>query len=692
MKRLIGYMKKKPKYNRYKKYKDIKEIIEKRYNILTIIVTLLLLFLFGYLFYIQIIKQEIYTLKVSETKITTYEGSTAPRGRIYDRNGLLLVDNEPTKIIYYKKSNLSSDEEIDLAYKIIEHVEIDDSKLTDRMLRDFWIQKYREKANKKITEEEYRKLKERKLQNSQIESYKRDRITEEELNELEEKDKKVAYLYYLMNKGYSYSEKMIKSKDVTDLEYAYIATNSSNLSGFNVRLDWNRIYPYHDTFKSIFGSVSTKMIGLPSDLKEEYLKKGYTLEDRVGISYLEYQYDDYLKGKKDVFEKTEVGDVLKEEGVRGNDLYLTIDIKLQQKIEEILEDELKKAKNEKNTDYYNRSFVVVTNPKTGEILAMSGKMIKEDNDHVSIYDYTPGVFTSSVTVGSVIKGASHIVGYNTNALKIGEKRSDTCVKLASTPLKCSWRQLGNLNDITALKYSSNTYQFYTAMKVANYKYVYNGAFKLSNDAFGIYRNTFKEFGLGSLTGIDLPNESNGLTGKNDTPGLLLDFSIGQYDTYTPLQLSQYISTIANNGSRMQLHLLKKVVSSSDGSEIFTYQEKELNKVNTTLEYMNRVKEGFKEVLKIGGTGYNYIDLKYKPAGKTGTSQSFVDSNSDGKIDKETLSHTFAAYAPFDNPTVSFVVVSPDVYYSKNNSTYTTNVNKRITKRVSEAYFALYNQG
>ena len=198
--------------------------------------------------------------------------------------------------------------------------------------------------------------------------------------------------------------------------------------------------------------------------------------------------------------------------------------------------------------------------------------------------------------------------------------------------------------------------------------------------------------MGSLTGIDLPNESNGLTGKNDTPGLLLDFSIGQYDTYTPLQLSQYISTIANNGSRMQLHLLKKVVSSSDGSEIFTYQEKELNKVNTTLEYMNRVKEGFQEVLKIGGTGYNYIDLKYKPAGKTGTSQSFVNSNSDGKIDKETLSHTFAAYAPFDNPTVSFVVVSPDVYYSKNNSTYTTNVNKRITKRVSEAYFALYNQG
>lgn len=685
-------MKKKLKYKRSKKYKDIKEIIEKRYNILTIIVIALLLFLFGYLFFIQIVKQEFYTQKVMESKITTYEGSTAPRGRIYDRNGNLLVDNEPVKVIYYKKSNLSSKKEIELAYKVIEHLNIDNSKLTDRMIRDFWIQKYSDEAKNKITAKEYQELKERKITNSTIENYKRERITEEEINKLSEIDKKVAYLYYLMNKGYSYSEKIIKSDDVTDEEYAYIATNISNLSGFNVRLDWNRVYPYGNTFKSIFGSVSTSSTGIPSDLKEEYLKKGYTLEDRVGISYLEYQYDDYLKGSKDVFEKTEVGDVLKEEGNRGNDLYLTIDIKLQEKIEEILEDELKKAKREKNTDYYNRSFVVVTNPKTGEILAMSGKMIKEKDDETYIYDYTPGVFTSSVTVGSVIKGASHIVGYNTGALKIGENRSDTCVKLAATPLKCSWKQLGNLNDLTALKYSSNTYQFYTAMKVANYKYVYNGAFKLQNDAFKIYRDTFKEFGLGGLTGIDLPNESAGLKGKNDTAGLLLDFSIGQYDTYTPLELAQYISTIANDGSRMQLHLLDKIISSKDENTLLKYENKELNKVNTESKYLKRVQEGFKQVLKVGGTGYNYIASKYKPAGKTGTSQSFVDSDSDGVIDKETLSHTFAAYAPYDDPVVSFVVVSPDVYYSKNNSTYTTGVNKRITQRVSEAYFELYNQG
>jgi cell division protein FtsI/penicillin-binding protein 2 len=668
-----------------KKQNKLEETIEKRYNILTMIIILLLLFLFGYLFYIQIVQKEKYTILLEENMINTYEGSTAPRGRIYDRNGKLLVDNEPVKVIYYKKTNLSGTKEIELAYEILNHIDIDASKLTDRMIRDFWITKYKEEANKKITTEEWNELSLRKTTASKIEDLKRNRITEAEINELTELDKKAAYLYYLMNQGYSYLEKTIKNEGVTDEEYAYIATNASNLSGFNVRLDWNRTYPYNDTFKSILGTVKE----IPTNLKEEYLKKGYTLDDRVGISYLEYQYDDYLRGTKDVFEKQNGKDVLIEEGTRGNDVYLTIDIDLQQKIDEILESELKKAKKEKNTKYYNKSYVVVVKPQTGEILAMSGKMIQETDDEYRIYDYTPGVFTSSVTVGSVIKGASHIVGYNTGALTIGETRNDTCVKLAATPLKCSWKSLGTLNDITALKYSSNTYQFYTAMKVSGYKYQYNGVFPLNEDAFKTYRTTFNEFGLGVLTGIDLPNETNGIVGNHDTAGLLLDFSIGQYDTYTPLQLAQYISTIANSGSRVQLHLLNKVVSSKDEREIMNYEVTTLNTVSTEEKYIKRVQEGFEEVLKIGGTGYGYIDLKYKPAGKTGTSQSFVDSNGDGIVDKETLTHTFVAYAPTTSPEVAFVIVSPDVYYEES-GTYTTSVNKRIAKKVSDAYFELYS--
>lgn len=671
------------------KKKTIKNSNE-RFIILIYLIALLVIILFINLFYIQIVKYDHYYKLFQESSHNIIEGSTAPRGRIYDRNHKLLVDNTPVKVIYYKKqTGISTDEEIKIAYKLVNMLELNYEKVTDSMKRNLWVKMNHERAQNKITEKEVVDLKYRKLKGSDIEKLKLERITEEELNELTETDIKAAYIYYLMNKGYSYSDKIIKDSNVTDSEYAVIASKTSELKGVGVRLDWNRTYIYGNTFKSILGSVSTSEKGIPEDLKDYYLSKGYTLTDRVGTSYLEYQYDDYLRGTKNKYEIKNGEQILIEEGTKGNDIVLTIDIELQKAVEEILEEELIKAKEEPNTEFYNRSFVIVTDPKTGEILAMAGKQIINKGDSYEIYDYTPGIFTSSVTVGSAIKGASHIVGYNTGALQIGEKRYDTCVKLKGSPIKCSWKSLGLLDDITALKQSSNTYQFYTALKVAAVNYYYDMPFVIQNNAFEIYRNTFKEFGLGVKTGIDLPNESDGLEGKNDKSGLLLDFAIGQYDNYTPLQLSQYISTIANNGNRMKYYLLKNVYNSGSNLTELIYEAKPeiLNNVNTEQQYLDRVKEGFKVVLEYGGTGSGYIDRVYLPAGKTGTSQSFVDTNSDGIVDTETVSNTFVGYAPYDNPKVTFTVISPDTYNYK--TEYQSYVNKRISKRVSQKYFEIY---
>jgi cell division protein FtsI/penicillin-binding protein 2 len=674
-----------------KKEKKIKEN-NKRYNFFSYFILLLQLILLVKLFDVQIIENSKYKDLYEEKSINITSGSTAPRGRIYDRNYNIIVDNVPVKIIYYEKpTSVTVKEEIEIAYKLADILDIDYSKITDEIKKTFWIKKNSDRALEKITEEEINKLKYREINSSDIESLKKERITEEELNELEDIDLEAAYIYYLMNKGYSYSEKIIKSEDVTDIEYASVASNLVKLKGVKVKLDWDRSYPYGTVFRSILGNVSTREIGIPEDLKEYYLKKGYELDDRVGISYLEYQYDDYLKGTKNKYQRQKDGtNLLVEEGSKGNDIVLTIDINLQQQVEQILEEELLKAKSEANTTYYNKSFVIITNPNTGEILAMAGKQISFINGEAVFSDYTPSIFTSSVVAGSVVKGASHIVGYNTGALTIGEKRYDTCVKLKNSPIKCSWKSLGLLDDITALKQSSNTYQFYTAFKVAGVSYSYDMPFLLENDAFSIYRNTFNEFGLGVKTEIDLPNETTGIKGKNDSGGLLLDFAIGQYDTYTPLQLSQYISTIANGGKRMKYYLLKEVRDTFNfDNVIYSTEPTILNEITTDITYLNRVKEGFKAVLEYGGTGSGYIDKKYKPAGKTGTSQSFVDTDNDGIVDTETVSNTFVAYAPYDNPTVTFTVISPDVYdYGSSIQSY---VNKRISKRISEKYFEIYPQ-
>lgn len=698
MKMYQKYMKKifqKRKINKpyfYKKYTDINKVIEKRYNVLIGVITVIISVLFINLFYVQIIKNKEYKEKLVKATETIVSGSTAPRGRIYDRNHKLIVDNETNKVIVYKKkNNIKSLEEVALAYKVALLIDIDLSKLTDNMLRNFYVASNPELARESIEKEEWKKLEERKLTLADIEALKKERVNDEVLNNYSDVDRKAAYIYYLMNKGYSYTEKIIKNEDVTDTEFANIASNMDELSGFDVRLDWNRTYPYGNTFKTILGNISTNKTGIPAELKDYYLKKGYNLDDRVGISYLEYMYDDYLKGTKDVYKISNNGSkTLITEGKRGNDIVLTIDIELQQTVEKILEEELIKAKSEANTEYYNRSFVIITNPKTGEVLAMAGKQIINTQNGYEFLDYTPGIITAPVVVGSAIKGASHIVGYNTGALSIGEKRYDNCVKLKGAPEKCSWKYLGLLDDITALKQSSNTYQFYTALKVASVNYSYNMPFKASEDAFNIYRDTFKQFGLGVKTEIDLPNEIAGYQGTKTDGGLLLDFAIGQYDNYTPMQLSQYISTIANGGYRIKPYLLKEVYSSSDAkftNKIYENKVTILNQVNTKSEYLDRVKLGFIEVLKSGGTGSGYINKSYKPAGKTGTSQSFIDTDFDGIIDTPTVSNTFVGYAPYDDAKVTFTVVSPDTY--NYGSDYQTYVNMRISKRVSDKYFELY---
>ena len=677
-------------YRKNKRIRDKQNQIEKRYKVLIVLIFVFLGVISGYLFYVQIIRNSYFDEKVKLATIKIVDGDSAPRGRIYDRNGRLIVDNIAVKTITYKKNGLSTDEEISLAYKIGSMINVDFKKLSDDDLRLFWVKNNADEARSFITDSEYNDLEERKIDNDTIEKYKLERVPQKYIDSYDNKDREAAYIYKLMNNGYNYAEKVIKKENVTDEEYAIIAENVSVLPGINIKLDWERQYLYGNVFKTILGNVSDSDSGIPYELKSYYLNKGYVLNDRVGTSYLEYQYEDVLKGVKNKYQVIDGKYILLEEGSRGNDIVLSIDIELQAAIEKILEEELLVTKSEPNTRYYNKSFVVVSDPNTGEILAMAGKQIVGSLGNYKFFDYTPGITTTPVVVGSVVKGASHIVGYNTGSLSIGEIRDDTCLKIASTKEKCSWKYLGALNDITALQYSSNTYQYNTAIRVGKGNYSYDAPLVIDDNAFNIYRNTFAQFGLGVSTGIDLPVESLGYKGSSTLPGHLMDFSIGQYDTYTPIQLSQYINTIANGGKRLKPYLVKSIYSPTKEGLINKIKDTDvitLNTVDTKDMYMDRVKLGFQRVLD-SGTGLGYIDLSYKPAGKTGTSESFIDTDEDGVVDTETITTTFVAYAPYDDPRVSFTVISPDVYYNENGSTYQSNVNKRIVSRVSDLYFQL----
>lgn len=628
--------------------------------------------------------------KLSKKKVY---GMSMPRGRIYDRNLNVIVDNVGVNVINYKKEKgVTQTDEVKMAYILGENIEVSFTKLTTNMLKDFWIINNIEKAKKKITKKEYEFYERRKLKASKLEVLKKKRITEEELSLYDDVDKEAAYIYYLMNHGYSYDEKIIK-ENVTDIEYAYVLENKDKLKGFFVSTSWNRTYPYNDTLRQILGSVSSSEQGVPESEKAKYLNNGYSLNDRVGLSYLEYEYEDVLKGKKDEYVIKNGKKTLIKKGSKGDDIVLSIDINLQNELEKIIEEELLKTKKEANTEVYDHTSVVITDPNTGGILAMASKQITKGVDGYNISDYTTNILTGSDTLGSVVKGASMLVGYKAGALNIGDVLYDKCIKFKNTPKKCSWREsLGPLNDIRALELSSNSYQFQTALKVAGIKYYYNMPIKIDDNAINIYRNTFKELGLGAKSEIDLPNETTGYKGKQNNAGLLLNFSIGQYDTYSALQLSSYLNTIINEGDRLKLNLVKEIRKGTNNDDIGdvkkTYTKKVLNKVNIDNIYFKRVKEGFKSVME-GMLGRGYMgDLK-DSAGKTGTSESFFDKDNDGKVDSETYSKTFIGYYPYDNPIFSIVSISPHVSLKKSTSTYTSDVNKRIVSRICNIFFEIY---
>lgn len=640
--------------------------------------------------YLNVFMGNYYSMKLNNEKDAFVYGESVARGRILDRNGKVLVDNKAIKSIYYKKpDNVTVEDEINIAYSISSILNLDYDKLTTRNQKEFYILINKEDADKLITEEEYELLENRKLTEDDIYELKIKRITTKALKTMDEEDKRAAYIYYLMNKGYYYEEKEIKIENVSDKEYAYFSENSQKLKGFNTKLEWERVYPYGDTLETILGSISSKETGLPAEETEEYLDKGYTLNDRVGISGLEKQYEELLKGEKAIYKVEDDNSLtLVKEGKKGTDIMLSIDIDLQRKIDSMLEVELKRAKNEANTEFFNTSYVVIQNPTTGEIMSISGKKIVKENGAYKTYDIPENAILTTVTPGSVVKGASIMVGYTTKVIDIGTVMEDACIKLYNLPEKCSWQTLGTINDLEALEWSSNVYQYKIAMKVGGFDYAYGKELKIDEKAFDIYRNMFYRFGLGVKTGIDYPKEEDGYKSTNRAGDLLINYSIGQYDTYTPLQLSQYVSTIANGGTRYKTRFLKAVLDSK-GEVLYDIKPVALNKLNVEKKYINRVRQGFKMVMS-SGTGIGYMDKAPSPAGKTGTSESFIDLDGDGVIDAESITNNFVGYAPSTNPVMSLTASFPDIQ-NPNSGDYKSYANQIIVSRATEIFFDLYNE-
>ncbi|RKQ32690.1 peptidoglycan D,D-transpeptidase FtsI family protein [Oceanobacillus halophilus] len=675
-----------------------------RINILFFVVFLMFSVLILQLGVVQILNGEDFQKEIERTNQDVTK-IPVPRGKIYDRNMNLIVDNEPVySITYTPEKGVQAKDRLEVAEKLAEFItmvpedEEDpeaylDEKLTERNLKEYWYLLNKDEADERLSPEKREEMSNAEAYNATL-----DLITEEEINNFTLKEKEIIAIKKELDKAYSLTPQIVKNEGVTAEEYAKVSEHLSVLPGINATTDWNRKYPNGESLKSILGKITTQGEGIPADSEDYFLTRGYSRNDRVGTSGLEQQYESVLRGRKEQIQYTTtkngviVGTETVVEGQRGKDLVLTIDMDFQKEVDKIVREEFQAAKRQYANPYFNDVIAVVMNPKTGELLAVSATHYnKKENKYE---DAGFRALSDAHTPGSVVKGATILAGLDSGAISPGTSFYDKPFQMKSSPVYRSYSSnLGLMNDITALKRSSNVYMFYTALRMmGEYRYPFpNGGIPKGFETEDLqnFRNYYNQLGLGVETGVDFPHESTGYKGTKPNPGLMMYQAIGQYDQYTAMQLAQYVSTIANGGYRVQPHFLKQIhdpIASQDelGPVYKSKNTEVLNKITMDDSYLNRVQEGFRQVFQEpGGTAYRYYrGVDYKPAGKTGTAETEYRDENGVKL-ADTTNHNLVGYAPHDDPEIAFAIIVP---YTDKNMSHPTHHN--IGRRILDTYFGM----
>ena len=664
-----------------------------RLNLLFAIVILLFMTIIGRLLYMQVLNKDFYETKLasaSQTRVTT--GSA--RGEIYDAAGKPLVENTVKQVVAFTRSNKMTATDLkDISTKLLTYVTVTSPDLTERQMADYYLadpavyKKTVEALPKdKRFDSDGNQLSEAQLYNNAAES-----ITSDQLNYSED-EKKVIYLFNQLNAVGNFATGNIQTDPLSDTQVAVIASASKELPGISISTSWDRKI-LETSLSSIVGTVSSEKSGLPAEEVDTYLRKGYSLNDRVGTSYLEKQYEEVLQGKRTVKEihLDKHGDMESveniEEGSKGKNIKLTIDLAFQDSVDSLLKSYFNSELANGGAKYSEGVYAVALNPKTGAVLAMSG--IKHNLETGDLTPDSLGTVTNVFVPGSVVKAATISSGWENGVLSGNQTLTDQPIVFqGSAPINSWYTPYYSSFPVTAveaLEYSSNAYMVQTALGMMGQTYQPNMTVKTNQleSAMGKLRATFSEYGLGAATGIDLPDESTGFIPQKFDLANYLTNAFGQFDNYTPMQLAQYVATIANNGVRLAPHIVEGIYDNNDkgglGELIQAINTKEINKVNISESDMAILHQGFYQVSHGTSpltTGRAFSDgATVSISGKTGTAESYVAGG------QEANNTNAVAYAPTENPQIAVAVVFP----------HNTNLTKNVGPAIARDIINLYNQ-
>ncbi|WP_261058930.1 penicillin-binding protein PBP2B [Streptococcus mitis] len=664
-----------------------------RLNLLFSIIILLFMTIIGRLLYMQVLNKGFYETKLasaSKTKVTT----SSARGEIYDASGKPLVENTVKQVVSFTRNNKMTAADLkETAKKLLAYVGVTSPTLTDRQLADYYLadQDVYKKVVESLPREKRLDSDGNRLSESELYNNAVDSVQTSQLNYTED-EKKEIYLFSQLNAVGNFETGTIATDSLTDTQIALIASASKNLPGISISTTWDRKV-LETSLSSIVGSVSGEKAGLPAEEADAYIKKGYSLNDRVGTSYLEKQYEETLQGKRSVKEihLDKYGNMESveniEAGTKGNNIKLTIDLAFQDSVDNLLKSYFTSELGNGGAKYSEGVYAVALNPKTGAVLSMSG--IKHDLKTGELTPDSLGTVTNVFVPGSVVKAATISSGWENGVLSGNQTLTDQSIVFQGSPPINSWYTAFSgpmpITAVQALEYSSNTYMVQTALGIMGLTYQPNMIAGIGNldSAMGKLRSTFGEYGLGSATGIDLPDESTGFIPKDYDLANYITNSFGQFDNYTPMQLAQYVATIANDGVRMAPRIVEGIYGNNDkgglGDLIQQLQPSEMNKVNISASDMSILQQGFYQVahgtsgLTTGRAFSNGAAVSI--SGKTGTAESYV---ADGQ---QATNTNAVAYAPSDNPQIAVAVVFP----------HNTNLTNGVGPSIARDIINLYNQ-
>ena len=467
--------------------------------------------------------------------------------------------------------------------------------------------------------------------------------------------------------------------DVTPDIVSIIEEQKSQYPGVVIEVTPIRDYILKQEGAHTFGYVSEI-----NDTELEKMKdEGYKSGDIIGKFGIEKIYDKELRGENggqqvevDVSGKP-VQILGRKEPVPGDDLELTIDIKLQQAAEKAVDEQLTQIG-------AHAAAAVVMNPQTGEILAMVSRpafdpnlfahgISSKDWNQLNNNPYHPmdnKTITGEYPPGSTFKIVTGTAALTEGVVTPDEQIFDSGHHWIIPKGNADGEALGWLNFRTALAHSDNVY-FY---EMGN---------RLGIDRLEKYA---RMFGLGAKTGIDLPYEASGLVAnrrykeKNFDDGEwylseTFDAAIGQgFNLVTPLQAAMVMGEIAADGKRYKPHVVNRIIA-PDGSVVKDFQPELLSQLDVPEEDIKLVQDGLHDVTKYGTAASSFRGFTVDIAGKTGTAE-----NSQGR------DHGwFVAYGPFDNPNVVVAVIVENGGYGSQSAV-------PIGRKILEAAFGLNQDG